>query len=93
MGNFVWKILGGGAGLAAGKVASAASDKGWRAVTGREPKKPTDSGASIAEAAIFAAVSAGVVVALQMFFEQKAADYYARNAGHLPQEIRERSEG
>ncbi len=86
MGPLVWRILGTGAAALATAVATKAVAKGWEVAAGKpapdDPTHPDD--VTWQEAVLFAAVSGLVVGAARVAATRKAAQYYAKSAGHLP---------
>ena len=92
MGTLVWKVLSLGAGIAASKAATAATNKTWAAATGKGPKSAKDPNAAIIEAAAYTALSTGIMAAAKMFAERRAADYYTKSAGHPPKALVKRAE-
>lgn len=91
MSPIVWRLVGTGAALAAGAIASKVVGTGWRLASGREapvdPAKPDDT--SWKEALLFAAITGLVVQAARVAAERKAAEYYRKSTGHLPGEAPE----
>ena len=89
MGSLAWKVLGPGAALLAAAAANRLVVVGWKAASGKaaptDPAHPEDS--SWKEAILFAAISGFVVQAARVAAQRKAAEYYARSAGHLPQAL------
>ncbi len=88
MGVLGWRLLGTGAALAAGALATKLVGAGWRLAAGREapgdPTKPDES--TWKEAMLFAAITGLVVGAARVAAERKAAEYYLKSTGHLPGE-------
>ena len=76
MGPMVWKVLGTGSAVLAATVAQKLVTKGWELASGKpapdDPNHPEDTTWK-------EAVSAARVMATR-----KAAQYYAKSAGHLP---------
>ena len=90
MGPLVWRVLGTGAAALATAVASKVVSKGWEAASGRpapdDPAHPEE--VPWKEAVLFAAISGLVVGAARVAATRKAAQYYAKSAGHLPAGMR-----
>ncbi len=90
MGPLVWRVLGTGAAALATSVATKVVSKGWEVAVGRpapdDPNHPED--VAWKEAVIFAALSGLVVGAARVAATRKAAQYYAKSAGHLPAGMR-----
>ncbi|MDQ6715275.1 MAG: DUF4235 domain-containing protein [Actinomycetota bacterium] len=88
MGTIAWRLIGAGAALAAGAIASKVVTTGWRFASGHDapvdPAKPDDS--TWKEALLFAAITGIVVQAARVAAERKAAEYYRKSTGHLPGE-------
>jgi hypothetical protein len=86
MGTVGWRLLGTAAALAAGAVATKVVALGWRAVSGREaPTDPSEvDETSWGEALLYAAVLGLAVGAARVVAERKAAEYYRKSTGHLP---------
>ena len=86
MGPLVWRILGTGSAVLAAAVASKVVSKGWEVAAGKpapdDPTHPEDT--TWKEALVFAALSGLVVGAARVAATRKAAEYYAKSAGHLP---------
>ena len=73
-----------GAALAARK----ALDTTWKVATGKEPpQNPAHPDVSLGEAIAWAAVSGLAVGLARMFAARRAADYYRRSTGHLPENL------
>jgi hypothetical protein len=91
MGTLGWRLLGTGAALAAGAVATKVVGTAWRTISGREV--PNDPSAvdetSWKEALLYAAIMGLAVGAARVAAERKAAEYYRRSTGHLPGEPEE----
>ena len=87
MGTMGWRLIGTAAALAAGAVATKVVGTGWKAISGREA--PTDPSAvdetSWREALLYGAVLGLAVGAARVVAERKAAEYYRKSTGHLPQ--------
>lgn len=86
MGPLAWKVLGTGAAVLAGTVASKVVSQGWHLVSGKpapdDPSNPED--VSWKEALLFAALTGFVVQAARVAAQRKAAQYYQHSSGHLP---------
>jgi len=89
MGKMTWKILGTGAATLAAIVATKVVDVIWEKAgqeTGLDPKDPD---APLLKALSYAAVVGLAVGAARTLATRKAAQYYAKSAGHLPAEMEE----
>jgi hypothetical protein len=79
-------------GLAATVVATMAARKGmtavWKLATGKQPpSNPEHPGVSMGEAVAWAAASGVAVGLARMLAGRKAADYYKRTTGRLPDNL------
>lgn len=85
MGNLVWKLMATGAAMAAGIVASKATDGTWKFVTGGDsPSNPEDPDIDWKEAIAFALVSGAIIGLSRMVANRQAAAIYKKSTGHLP---------
>lgn len=89
MGGMVWKVLGTGSAV----VAAAFAEKGlkavWRTATGNEPPTtPEDPDTAWVEAVTWALLSGAVIGLARLAATRKAAAYYRRSTGELPQALR-----
>ena len=84
-GKFVYKILGIGTGVLAGKVARSLLDKGWAKTRGGEPpRNPEVPGTSWGEALSWA-VASGIAVAVARLLATKGtASAWVKATGALP---------
>ena len=86
MGPMVWKVLGTGSAVLAATVAQKLVTKGWELASGKpapdDPNHPEDT--TWKEAVLFAALTGQAVSAARVMATRKAAQYYAKSAGHLP---------
>lgn len=77
-----WKLVAIASGLVASQVAKAATKGGWKAVTGHTtPAGAKDPQSPVAEAMVFAAVSAAVVGLTKTFVNRKTAGIYEKSTG------------
>lgn len=84
------KVLGAVAAAASTMVARKALTTGWRKVTGKEPPaEPANPDTRLAEAAGWAAASAGVVAVAQVMARRKVAATWRSASGELPPGIGE----
>jgi len=88
MGTIAWKIIGTGGAVLAGVLATKVVNVIW-AKAGQDEINPKNPEAPLAKAVAYAAITGLAVGAARTFTERKAAQYYARSAGHLPKEIAE----
>lgn len=85
VGKYVFKVIGIGAGVLAGKVARSALEKGWARTRGAEPpRNPAVPGTSWGEAVSWA-VASGVAVAVARLLATKGvASAWSKATGSLP---------
>ena len=81
MGPMVWRVIGTGSAVLAAAVAQKLVGKGWEF-----PTHPDES--TWQEAVLFAALTGLVVNAARVIATRKAAEYYQKSAGHLPEAMR-----
>ena len=88
MGAVAWKIMGTGGAILAGIIATKVIDAIWAKTEGDEvnPKSPN---APLAKAVAYAAITGLAVGAAKTLATRKAAQFYEKSAGHLPEAIRE----
>ena len=88
MGAVAWKIMGTGGAILAGVLAKQARRRGLG--TGRAGRdQPEEPRAPLPKAVAYAAVTGLAVGAARTITTRKAAEYYEKSAGHLPEDIRE----
>ncbi|KGN37916.1 DUF4235 domain-containing protein [Knoellia subterranea] len=90
MGSAVWKILGTGSAVLAGIAATKVADQIWQKAgqdKGFDPKDPDSPFVTALAYAALTGLAAGVA---RTMATRKAAQYYARSAGHKPHEITDR---
>jgi len=85
VGKVLYKVIGIGAGVVAGKIARSALDKGWARTRGGEPpRNPAVPGTTWSEALAWA-VASGVCVAVARLIAAKGvASTWVKATGHLP---------
>jgi hypothetical protein len=84
----LWTVFSVASALVAAALAKKALDTGWRAATGKHPpENPADPDVAMGEAIAWAVVSGTFVALARMIAQRRAADYYARSAGHLPPQL------
>jgi hypothetical protein len=84
-GKFGHKIMAGVAAATSALVARKALTAGWRTLTGKEPpEEPANPDTRLAEAAGWAAASAGVIAAAQVIARRKVAATWRSASGELP---------
>lgn len=87
MGPLVWKALGGIAAIVAATLADKLTNKALTTAGKDTSIDPEDPDVPLKEALLFAAVTALVASVVRTLTQRKAAEVYARNAGHLPKAI------
>lgn len=88
MGSVAWKIMGTGGAILAGVIATKVIDAIW-ARAGQDEINPKSPRAPLAKAVAYAAITGLAVGAAKTLTTRKAAEYYEKSAGHLPEAIRE----
>lgn len=84
-GSKTWTAMSLVAALGSAAMAKKALNGGWKAATGKEPPaNPADPDVDLWEAVMWAAVSGTAVAVVKMLATRKAANYFAKSAGHLP---------
>jgi hypothetical protein len=90
MGSMVWKILGTGSAVVAGIAATTVADQIWQKA-GQDAKfDPKDPDSPFMTALAYAALTGLAAGVARTLTTRKAAQFYARSAGHKPQEILDR---
>ena len=90
MGPLVWRVLGTGSAIMAGKATRGVVTKIWTKTTGRvPPANPMSPSTSWGEAVAWAVVSGAIVQVGRMLATRQAAKYYKHSAGHLPKGMQE----
>jgi hypothetical protein len=88
MGSVAWKIMGTGGAILAGIIATKVIDAIW-ARAGQDDINPKNPNAPLAKAIAYAAITGLAVGAARTIATRKAAEFYEKSAGHLPEELRE----
>lgn len=88
MGSIAWRIMGTGGAILAGVLATKVIDAIWVKTEGDEinPKSPN---APLAKAVAYAMITGLAVGAAKTLATRKAAQYYEKSSGHLPEAIRD----
>ena len=87
-GSKIWTVFSVASALIAAAVAKKALDAGWHAATGKHPpENPADPDVAMGEAVAWAVVSGTFVALARMIAQRRAANYYAKSAGHLPPQL------
>lgn len=93
MGDNVWKVLGPGSAVLAAIAAKKVMAFGWTKTTGKEPpSNPESPDVDLWEAVAWAVVSGALVGVARMMATRQSAKFYARSAGHLPNDVLLRDE-
>ena len=88
LGGPVWKILSVGSTILATKIATDATQKGWKLATGRNvPVKGDFERERTRDVILFTALSSMAVATARVAVERGAASYYRRSTGHLPKAL------
>ena len=89
MGPLVWRLLGTGTAALAGLAANQVATQIWRRA-GRDNRiDPRNPEVPVVEALAFAALTGLVAGTVRVLATRKAAEFYARSAGHLPKEMQQ----
>jgi len=84
----LWTVFSVVSALVAAALATKALDTGWQAATGKHtPENPADPDVAMGEAVAWAVVSGTFVAIARMIAQRRAANYYAKSAGHLPPQL------
>jgi Protein of unknown function (DUF4235) len=84
----LWTVFSLVSALLGAALAKKALDTGWKAATGKHPpENPADPDVAMGEAVAWAVVSGTFVALARMIAQRRAANYYARSAGHLPPQL------
>ena len=89
MGPLVWRVLGTGSAVLAGVVANKLVTIAWKKAGRDEVLDPRDPRVPWRDAVLFAALTGLAVGAARTAATRKAAEYYAKSAGHLPKAMQE----
>ena len=90
MGSMVWKIIGTGSAIVAGIAATKVVDQIWQKA-GQDAKfDPKDPDSPFAKALAYAALTGLAAGVARTLTTRKAAQFYAKSAGHKPKEILDR---
>lgn len=89
MGTLVWRVLGTGSAILAGILANRIVIAVWKKAGRDATLDPRDPRTPVVDAVAFAALTGLAVGAARVIATRKAAEYYAKSAGHLPKPMRE----
>lgn len=90
MGSMVWKVLGTGSAVVAGLIATKVTDEIWQKAGQDKAFDPKDPDSPFMTALAYAALTGLAAGVARTLATRKAAQYYAKSAGHKPQEIVDR---
>lgn len=90
MGSMVWKVLGTGSAVVAGLIATKVADEIWQKAGQDKAFDPKDPDSPFMTALAYAALTGLAAGVARTLATRKAAQYYAKSAGHKPQEIVDR---
>lgn len=90
MGSMVWKVLGTGSAVVAGLIATKVADEIWQKAGQDRAFDPKDPDSPFMTALAYAALTGLAAGVARTLATRKAAQYYAKSAGHKPQEIVDR---
>jgi Protein of unknown function (DUF4235) len=89
-GGRLWKLFGFASAMAVTIVVRKVVDISWKVGTGHAPPaNPEDPEVSWPEAITFAVASGAAIGLARMLAARKAADYYRRSTGRLPEDLQE----
>ena len=85
MGSLGWRVLGTGSAVLAAAAAQRALSAAWKLTTGDDPPTiPEDPETSWTEAIAWAVLSGAVIGLARLVATRRAAQYYIRSTGELP---------
>ena len=88
MGPWTWRIIGTASALLAAEVAQKGLSAAWRLATGEDPPTiPEDQETSWSEAIAWALLSGAVIGLARLVATRRAAHYYMRTTGELPEAL------
>ncbi|MEO7269103.1 MAG: DUF4235 domain-containing protein [Knoellia sp.] len=90
MGSAVWKIIGTGSAILAGLAATKVADQIWQKAGQDKAIDPKDPDSPFAAALAYAALTGLAAGVARTLATRKAAQFYAKSAGHKPAEITDR---
>jgi hypothetical protein len=87
-GSKMWSIMSLASALGAAAVARKGVDAGWKVATGKKPpQNPADPDVKFWEAVAWSAATGAFVALARMLAQRRAAGYYVKSTGHLPQQL------
>lgn len=88
MGPWAWRIIGTASALLAAEVAQRGLTAAWRLATGEDPPNVLeDQETSWSEALAWALLSGAVMGVARLVITRRAAHYYIRTTGELPEAL------
>lgn len=89
MNALMWRVIGTGSAVVAAAAAQRGLTVAWKAATGKEPPTiPEDPDTEWKDAVAWALLSGAAIGLARLFATRKAALYYRRSTGHLPDDMR-----
>lgn len=89
MNALMWRVVGTGSAVVAAAAAQRGLTVAWKAATGKEPPTiPEDPDTEWRDAVAWALLSGAAIGLARLFATRKAALYYRRSTGHLPDDMR-----
>lgn len=89
MGALVWRVMGTGSAVLAGIIANKVVTQIWKKAGRDAVVDPRDPRTPWVDAVLFAALTGFAVGAARTITTRKAAEYYAKSAGHLPKAMQQ----
>lgn len=89
MGSIVWRLLGSGSAVVAGIVANKVITTVWRKAGKDLDIDPRNPQVPMSEALAYAALAGVAMGVARTFATRKAAQFYQRSSGHLPEQMQE----
>src|SRR5438067_1468250 len=88
LGTWAWRIIATASALLAAEVAQRGLSAAWRVATGEDPPTiPEDQETSWGEAISWALISGAVIGVARLVATRRAAQYYIRTVGELPEAL------
>lgn len=87
MGSAAWRILGPGSAIVAGLLAGKIVDILWEKAGNDRGIDPNNPEVPMSKALIYAAATGLAVGLARTFATRKAAQFYEKSAGHLPEDL------
>jgi len=85
----MWRVIGTGSAVVAAAAAQRGLTVAWKAATGKEPPTiPEDPDTEWKDAVAWALLSGAAIGLARLFATRRAALYYRRSTGRLPEDMR-----